>query len=212
MNLVAQIVKNLGGTIKLRSSKGVGTTVKVSLPLRCAPPASPSNTSFRSLEFTPSKSSVGFLGFGVLGTDLTRDKVRYEASKRLLSSLKRTCEQLGMGIAAFDDALENNASIYIAREQEHTPGQFSMTSDSNLRRSLLATRRPLIFICASRESALRLRSKMTTLSLAIRTQYLWPPVGPAKLIGAISACCRSIHPGSTTLVLSNAMTDRFAIQ
>lgn len=192
MNLVAQIVKNLGGTINVRSSKGVGTTVKVSLPLRCAPPASSSDGIARSFELPSPRVSVGFLGFGVLGTDASQDKVRYEGSKRLLGSLKRTCKQLGMGVVAFDDGLDNNASIYIAREQNHLPGQFSMTSDSNLRRSLLATREPLIMICASRESALRLRSSMKTLSLVIRTQFLWPPIGPTKLISAISACCRSI--------------------
>lgn len=188
LNLVAQIVKILGGTISLRSKQGVGTTVKVAIPLHCPPSTPPREDSPIQLQPPSLQTSVGFIGFGSLGRDASRNKVRSEGSERLMNSLKRTCKQLGMPVVATSEAFESNASVYVVREQEEPPGHFSMTRDSNLRRSLLATKKPLIFVCASRESTFRLQSMVAPLSLVTNTQYLWPPIGPAKLLGAISAC------------------------
>lgn len=176
----------------------MGTTVKVAIPVRC--PASTPTREDSPLQLQPSslQASVGFIGFSSLGRDAPRDSVYSEGSKRLMHSLKRTCKQLGLPVAAINDAFDSNASVYVVREQEESPGQFSMARDSNLRRSLLATRKPLIFICASRESTFRLQSTIAPLSLVTNTQYLWPPIGPAKLLGAISAC-RKFHPSALDL-------------
>lgn len=186
----------------MRSAKGLGTTVKVVLPVRC-----PSSGKDGPHHIKPPScnAGIGFIGFGSLDNDEAKDTVHSEGSKRLLSSLSRTCKQLDLPCAATNDAFESTASIYVIREQEKTPGQFSMASDSKLRRSLLATRKPLIFICASRESTMRLKSIMA-LDFVNNIQYLWPPIGPTKLINAISAC-RTYHPFPSLLRSRNDMVD-----
>ena len=80
--------------------------------------------------------------------------------------------------------------------------------DGDSRRSLLATKnlwKPIIVICATRESASRLRSGPLGRRLPATTQYLWLPIGPAKLAAALAVrrkyCMKSLTLEITEFVL-----------
>lgn len=173
----------------MRSKKGRGTTVKVSLPLRLLISAPSTKSHASSLDLSSPLTSVGFLGFGAIGTYTATEPTKAKANKRLLSSMKRYCMQLGMHVYVAGDNLNSNASVHIISEQALK--RLLQTNDRDLRRSLLSTdssRKPMIIICSTRDSALRLRSGPMGPSLPDATQYLWLPIGPAKLAGALSAC------------------------
>lgn len=174
----------------MRSKKGRGTTVKVSLPLRLLTSAPSTKSCASSLDLSTPPTSVEFFGFCTIGNDRTTEPTKAQANKWLLSSMERYCMQLGMHVYVAGDNLNGNASVHIISEQALKG--LSQTNDRDLRRSLLSadsSRKPMIIIiCSTRDSALRLRSGPLGLSLPEATQYLWLPIGPAKLAGALSAC------------------------
>jgi signal transduction histidine kinase len=193
LNLVAQIVKSQGGTVQVRSNRGRGTTVKVSLPLRPLASTPPAQSRASSLDLTSPPASVGFFGFGTMEVDPAAEPTKAKANRRLLSTMKRYCMQLGLPVYAADDNINSNASIHIVSEQALK--HLSLAKEEDVRRSLLSAdslRTPMIIICSTRDSALKLRSGPLGCSLPHRTQYLWLPVGPAKLATALSAC-RTYH-------------------
>lgn len=218
MNLVAQIVKSQGGTVHVRSSQGVGTTVKVSVPLR-RPLSMLTEVAIIVLaNYSLLNASVGFLGFGALDTDPTTEPLKLKANRRLLNSLKRGCKQLGLRICATDDILDKNASIYIV--QMEALERLSQIDNQGLRHSLLSSSylsRPLIVVCPTRNSALKLRDTSMITVLHVGAQCIWLPVGPGKLAGAVSSCCTfhdrtavnadSAEPGIADISLVNKRTD-----
>jgi hypothetical protein len=193
LNLVGQTVKSLGGTVHVRSNKGRGTTVKVSLPLKSLAPApsgdssGDSNDASQDSSAPPPPESVGFFGFGTPEANSAAGPTKAKASRRLLNSMKRYCQQLGVPVYATDDDTNNSASIHVV--SEHALENSSQINDRDSRRSLLATNnlwKPIIVICATRESASRLRSGPLGRGLPNTTQYLWLPIGPAKLAAALA--------------------------
>lgn len=174
----------------MRSKKGRGTTVKVSLPLQSLASALSKEPRIRSFDFSSLPAPVRFLGFGAIGIDPAAEQSEAKTDRRLLSSMKRYCMQFGIPVHTAEDDTNNKASVHIISEQALK--RSSQTNDSDLRRSLLSAdnlRNPMIVICTTRESALRLRSGTLESGLHHATQYLWLPVGPAKLAGALSVCC-----------------------
>lgn len=194
-------MKSQGGTVHVQSNRDRGTTVKVSIPLRPVAPMLSTKSSTSSLDLSSPPASVGFFGFGASKTDPTMDPSRAKASRRLLGSLKRYCVQLGMPIYAVNDDVNSSATIHIISEQALE--RLSYAKGRDLRNSLLSAdslRKPMIVICSTRSSALEFRSGPLGCSLPDTTQYLWLPVGPAKLAGALSAC--GMYYGKITAVPS----------
>ena len=189
LNLVGQIVKSLGGTVQVRSNQGRGTTVKVSLPLRQLASSTSSNSREASRDRSRPQASVGFFGFGDCEATSTTGPSKAKAIRQLHDSMKRYCTQLGMPVQSIDDNMNSNASIHIVSEQALK--SFLQAKDRGLRSTLLSSnslRKPMLVICASRESASQLRSGPLGASLPDATQYLWLPIGPAKLASALSIC------------------------
>lgn len=182
-------MKKQGGTVHVRSSKGRGTTVKVSLPLQSLPSTPSTKSRTNSLDLTSPPASVGCFGFGVIEIDPETEPVRAKANRKLLTSIKRYCMELGLPVYAADDNLDSNATVHIISEQ--ALWRLSQTDEKKLRHSLLSTdslQKPMIIICTTRNSALKLQSGKLGHSLPHSTQYLWLPIGPAKLAAALSAC------------------------
>lgn len=203
LNLVAQIVKKQGGTVHVRSNKGQGTTVRVSLPLQSLPPTPSTKSHPGSLDLTSPPASVGCFGFGIIDTDHAQEPTKAKADRRLLSSMKRYCMELGLPVYAADDNLDSNATVHIISEKALR--RLAQTDEKDARRSLLSgdsLRKPMIIICTTRNSALKLQSGELGRSLPRSTQYLWLPIGPAKLAAALSAC-RMYHNILTTEVISS---------
>lgn len=94
-----------------------------------------------------------------------------------------------MPVYVADDNVDSNATIHITSEQALK--SVSQNKEGDLQNSLLSAeslRKPIVVICATRSSALTLRSGPLGSSLPTKTQYLWLPIGPAKLAGALSTC------------------------
>jgi hypothetical protein len=105
--------------------------------------------------------------------------------------------ELGLPVYAADDNLDSNATVHIISEQALR--RLSQTNEEDLRCSLLSAdslRKPMIIVCTTRDSALKLQSGALGRSLPHSTQYLWLPIGPAKLAAALSAC-RMYHEAFT---------------
>lgn len=105
--------------------------------------------------------------------------------------------ELGLPVYAADDNLDSNATVHIVSEQGLR--RLSQTNEEDLRHSLLSAeslRKPMIIVCTTRDSALKLQSGALGRSLPQSTQYLWLPIGPAKLAAALSAC-RMYHEAFT---------------
>jgi len=118
--------------------------------------------------------------------------------------MKKYCTQLGMSALATDDNVNSNASIHIVSEE--VLADPSRTGDRDLRHSLLSTdnlRKPIIVICATRESATSLRSGPLGFSLPNSTQFLWLPIGPTKLAGVLSNHCTYCAVGTLRADLLN---------
>ena len=101
--------------------------------------------------------------------------------------------ELGLPVYAADDNLDSNATVHIVSEQALR--RLAQTDEKDARRSLLlgdSLRKPMIIICTTRNSALKLQSGELGRSLPHSTQYLWLAIGPAKLAAALSAC-RKYH-------------------
>jgi len=101
--------------------------------------------------------------------------------------MKRYCTQLGISLHATDDNMNSAAATHVVSEQALQA--LIEVKDGNLHRSFFSTEsmhRPMIVVCATRESASKLRSGPLGRSLPGATQYLWLPIGPTKLSGALS--------------------------
>jgi hypothetical protein len=201
----------------VRSNKGRGTTIKVSLPLRPLAPTPSTSLRTSSQDHSSLQASVGFFGFGALETYPTTDPSMARANRRLLSSIKRYCIQFGVSVQMTDDALDSNALIHIVSEQALK--RLFQTNDRDLQLSLLSTdslRKPMIVICATRDSASRLRSGHLGTGLPDTTQYLWLPIGPVKLSGALTTCMycgdRSLRDIKNADRQSNTILAKFLIE
>ena len=173
----------------MRSKKGRGTTVKVSLPLRSLPSTPTIKPHTNSLNPKFPRASVGFFGLGSIEAEPTVEPAKAKANRRLLGSMKKYCMQLGLLVYAADDNLNSNATVHIISESALR--RLFQTNEQDLRRSLLSAdslQKPIIIICHTRDAALKLQAGLLGCSLPRRTQYLWLPIGPAKLAGALSAC------------------------
>jgi CheY-like chemotaxis protein len=113
-----------------------------------------------------------------------------------------------------DDNFDINATVRIISEQALK--QLSEINGNDLRHSLLSAgslRKPTIIVCNTRNSALKLQSGALGRSLPHSTQYLWLPIGPAKLAAALSACCTYHHvfakktTGKANMVLAGVLKE-----
>jgi len=197
------MVKKQGGTVHVRSNKGQGTTVKVSLPLQYLPATPTTKSRNSSLDLTSPPASVGFFGFGE--GEIDAEPVKAKAKRLLLSSIKRYCMELGLPVYAADDNLDSNATVHIIGEQALR--RSSQADEKDLRRSLLpadSLRKPMIIVCTTRDSALKFQSETLGRSLPDSTQYLWLPIGPAKLSAALTTCRTCPNTSIKGLLLCNA--------
>lgn len=190
LNLVAQIVKSQGGTVHVRSAKGVGTTVTVSVPLQRPSKTITGATAAKPMDLSHLNASVGFLGFDTLDTDPRMEASSSEANDRLLSSLKRSCEQLGLNLSPDGGTTNTNPAIYIVHMEvverlfadDGKAGRGSLPLANNLGA-------PVILVCPSRDAALNFRGSPIATGLPVKLHFVWVPVGPLKLAGVLSDCC-----------------------
>lgn len=171
------------------SKKGLGTTVKVALPLQAMPSPISTRPRMDLQQDQVSAVCVGFFGFGTLDVKSSTESSILAARQRLAESLKRCCKQLGLQVCATDDKFDKKTMLYVIHEAEL--GSLLLNPENGETRPLLHqadnSRRPIIVICGTRTSALALSSSDLAASIPDGAQYLWLPIGPEKLLTAISA-------------------------
>ncbi|PIA89364.1 Histidine protein kinase 1 [Cercospora beticola] len=198
LNLVANIVKSMDGTVRVQSEAGVGTTVTVSIPfVHCTPTPLP-----ESRPGSPPLSrhfwTVDFVGFDARGADADVQSPEAEANIRFLQSLRHYCSELGLDVQSVGDAHGHRSTFNIVWQPalDFAYPAYSAGSRSHpLSGSRLQT--PAIVMCKSRTSAIQLQSSRSAIALPDEMSFLWPPISSAKLSTAIS-----------TLIMSSAGTQQ----
>lgn len=194
LNLVANIVKSMDGTVRVQSEAGVGTTVTVSIPfVHCTPTPSP-----ESRPGSPPLSrhfwTVDFVGFDARRADADVQSPEAEANIRFLQSLRHYCSELGLDVQSVGDAHGHRSTFNIVWQPalDFAYPAYSAGSRSHpLPGSRLQA--PAIVMCKSRTSAIRLQSSRSAIALPDKMSFLWPPISSAKLSTAISTLSRFQH-------------------
>jgi hypothetical protein len=163
----------------VRSNKGIGTSVKVSLPLRAGPASSMGH-------FVLEKPAP-FAALAVLwGLQDSNDQgtTQYPAEIMLRKSIVDCCSQLGVRLCNIDDPDVNQADFYIIHEPElEKHGHIGDKDNKHLPPGLSTQDRPVILISSTRIAPPRPGSSPP---LPPNTQRLFLPIGPIKLATAIS--------------------------
>lgn len=193
LNLVAKLAKAEGGTVHVKSKRGQGTSICVTLPLRSAT-VSKDEVAILALSTRKWLGTItDFIGFSTTEDSGLASAVSHsDAQQRLSSSLHDIIRHLGLRprpVAQRADARRQPPDLRIIQISEPY-GQSQSSADNSAAaisslQSLLDT--PSVVICATRASALRLRDACAIAGIAGDAQFLWRPIGPSKLATAIVA-------------------------
>jgi hypothetical protein len=212
LNLVAKLAKGEGGTVNVKSRKGEGTSVSVTVPLRSAPLERDEHVEDPTLSL--GGSVVDMIGFAPTVEETNDLTTSSDTDRRISSTIRSTLSQLSINVRSHSMSSQNGVDLQIisegqVRRDRHTgvpeTGEESKASSATLDR-------PSIVICETRASALHLRSKSPHVSA---TQFIWHPIGPAKLAAALLACYEplaenskdQIYPQTATTAPSNPLRD-----
>ncbi|PPJ56157.1 hypothetical protein CBER1_09171 [Cercospora berteroae] len=198
LNLVANIVKSMGGTVHVQSEAGSGTTVTVSIPLANYTPARTPDSQPGAQTLSHHSWSVDFVGYDAPGAQTTAQSPEVEANIRFSKSLKRYCSELGLDVQSPGDAPREQPTLNIIWEHSLDVAYSSRESGSRPNSSSGSRlQTPAIIICKNRSTAIRMQSSRAAIGLPDKTSFLWPPISSAKLSTAIS-----------TLIMSSADPQR----
>lgn len=173
--------------------------MRVALPLQSMPSPIPTGPKMALLQDPPSAECVGFFGFGTLDVESSSESPILEARQRLAESLKTCCRQLGLRVCVTDDTIDAKATLYITHEAGL--GRLCSPPENPLLHQANNSRRRIIIICGTRSSALALSSSDLASSVPEAAQYLWLPIGPGKLVAAISAGSKFVVGTSASVQL-----------
>lgn len=178
LSLVKSLVEEMGGSIHVESTKGIGTKIEMSVQLTPGPPSSE-----ESSEIGEAWRLKG-LTFGLAGLDFVpddQDRVDL-AVNEIRFSLIKSCESLGLTHDKTWPDHASNADLYIITEAKAK----SNIDIDELRGPSNFQRKPCMTICSSASSARALTSVETGwLSQAVIVSQ---PLGPRKLLRALISC------------------------
>ncbi|KJX94038.1 sensor histidine kinase/response regulator like protein [Zymoseptoria brevis] len=185
LSLVHGIVKEMGGAIDVQSSKGVGTAIRVTIPLPRAPPAR--HLSSENDQPEPEMSTKDrlkhctytALGFG--DDDGVGDRAT-QASGILRESIAVAFKSYGMRTTETGET----AQLYIM--PEHKAAQLARAEPQNdIER--IACAKPAIVLCHSVASSRALANAGGHLTNAV---HVAQPLGPRKLLKALTTCLEKL--------------------
>lgn len=190
LSLVHGIVKEMGGTIDVQSTKGIGTAIKVRLPLRRhgkGSSSSPDDASFAVSERLKSCTCAisGFEGDG------DRRGRSVKANAVLRKSIANTCENYGVRVLQdVDGPMHDDASAQSSQQadiiilSERKAIQMSQSGLHNNPEKACA--KFMIVLCNS------LASSRILPNIGSGVMAIAQPLGPRKLLRALTSCLEKI--------------------
>ncbi|SMR47510.1 unnamed protein product [Zymoseptoria tritici ST99CH_3D1] len=181
LSLVHGIVKEMGGAIDVQSSKGVGTAIRVTIPLPRAPPVRHLSSENDQPEFEmTTKERLKYCTYTAIGfgdDDGVGDRAT-QASGILKESIAVAFKSYGMRTTEPGET----AQIYIM--PEHKAAQLARAEPQNDIETA-ACRKPAIVLCHSVASSRALANAGGHLTNAV---HVAQPLGPRKLLKALTTC------------------------
>ncbi|KAF7193952.1 Histidine kinase 1, partial [Pseudocercospora fuligena] len=177
LSLVHDLVKDLGGTIDVRSTQGVGTSIKVVLPLFAGAPTG------RSLRETDDAIEVQGLTYSLVGFESSSEEGQSSTNGRdlLRASIGRTCQYLGL--PAHNDGIDNGTDPQFVIVTER---QALVASRLPKRQRPSWQRLPCIILC---DSVTASRSAAPAIAGAFRQAItVSQPLGPRQLLKSLVLC------------------------
>ncbi|KXT15950.1 hypothetical protein AC579_1427 [Pseudocercospora musae] len=177
LSLVHDLVKDLGGAIDVRSTKGVGTSVKVLLPLFAGEPTG------RSLKETDDAIEVRGFTYSLVGFESSSEDRQSSADGRdlLRASIGRTCQYLGL--PPHNEGLDHgtNPQFVIVTERQALAASRMPKRQRPSWQSL-----PCIVLC---DSVTASRSAAPAIAGAFRQAItVSQPLGPRQLLTSLVLC------------------------
>lgn len=197
MSLVAKIVKALGGKVDVKSIKGVGTTITVTVPLQ----HSVEDPYLHPLEVIErlDNVSVGIVKPAVSGKEAP-DLTPVERGQALLrASLERTCVDLGFHLRHLEITGQETTDVALILEsdlallqpsKDQAPSPFFL---GNL------ARMPLIVLCNNAITERQIRNERPSYLSQAYIDFVPLPAGPNRLRKAIRSCLESISSATADL-------------
>ncbi|GAB7359094.1 hypothetical protein MBLNU230_g5165t1 [Neophaeotheca triangularis] len=189
LNLVANMVKSLGGNIAVSSNKGEGTEITVTLTLDAVPAPGPVSEDKKKY----GGHKIGLISWpSGLNPDehsSTDQRVRQE----LLSSLGYNMRALGLVSCSSERAFPPDASLFAVLEEDFETLR-SPTSDGDIPLRALRdgfTSKSLIVLCRSIRSARQLKASSRIEENGYNLIFAAQPVGPIKLSRLLDICLGS---------------------
>lgn len=212
MSLVARIVEALGGKIEVRSEKGAGTTMTVTVPLERSDHSKDETAKAEQLR---ARQRLSGLTIGIIDTN--GGETAPIATSLQLASLQKTCIELGLqtrtgtlaNVEITDVILVTESDCRHLRQshEERTTG----SQDAYFRTGMLEDK-PLIVLCDSIISARVVRASGVTDFTKRHVELIPQPGGPEHLAKAIRACLPRDLPspqnGSNTVNTIDTSTEQ----
>ncbi|TKA78586.1 hypothetical protein B0A55_03872 [Friedmanniomyces simplex] len=197
MNLVAKIVKAMGGKIDVQSEKGGGTRMTVTVPVEVGRGIKGDDGGMGLQNSALLEGcSVGILGFGNVHVADGKGEHRTSreiAREKLLRSLRQSCDQLGISTKRMDgEAAMPEADVYLIAEDDLST--YAQSQQLRSKESRTSGRdKPLIIICNSAISVRQLRATSAATGFTTqRVDYIAQPCGTERLSKAIRNCLQAV--------------------
>ncbi|KAI4850508.1 hypothetical protein E4T45_05465 [Aureobasidium sp. EXF-8846] len=191
MSMVARIVKSWKGKVDVRSSKGQGSTVSVTMPMNLT--RRPKNTELDGASSALTTNELSELSVHILGSPefFTKDAIavgRYEQ----LATFSKMCSGMGLQTSGPSWQYPGDKSFAVVAEYELTSLMDNLVSprmrqSAKEKTSITWLRtRPIIVLCKDYISARNLRGCQFEQLIRGRVEYTAQPCGPHRLATIIS--------------------------
>ena len=188
MSLVARIVKAFGGDIDVRSEKGVGTTVTVTMPVERSVPREN-----LKLEADQRLEHRELRGHTVGIYDTGREKEEQIGISEQSATLQKTCTNFGLETRQGGLSDLDGTDVLIITEPDAR--ELCSTADSSEGKMPLGSR-PVVVVCNSIVSARQMRGSGPVGLTGGHVELILQPAGPERVKNAVGTCLQHcLAPG-----------------
>jgi hypothetical protein len=200
MNMVAKIIKAMGGTIKVQSEKNQGTITTVTMPLEMS--KYDTKLAYDELQRTANAFVIPALDISFLGTSIPEDRNVMNDSHRLqVSMLRKTCsEYLNIILPSPCWELSEEAAFALILESDLPQLQRILEADTveasadiDLEAVNLMRNRPLVIVCRDYTSVRRIKASSLIGLIRAKVECISQPCGPNRLAAAFQKCLDSLQ-------------------
>jgi hypothetical protein len=211
MNMVAKIVKAMGGTIKVQSAKNEGTMVTVTMPLEIS--KYDKKLAADELGRTANAFALPALNISFLGRPSAKDRnVMDDAHRLQVSMLQNTCSDcLNITLPVPCWELSDSAAFAMILEADVPQLQRLLEADAaeftdptELEARDLMRGKPLVVICRDYISVRRLKASPLISLMRAKVECISQPCGPKRLAAAFQKCLDSLQDKDQAAISSDS--------